>query len=344
MEPLPTPHNNFFHFALSHTPSARSLIESQLSPRALATLKLDTLQLEQGNFVDADLREKFSDLLFSVQLADGSAGSEDEDASDEDCHALVYLLFEHKSQSDPLTVLQLLSYLVRIWEKRIRDGFPVCPIIPLVVYHGESGWTAARSMKELLAAPEGLADYQVQLEFPLLDLSQLSDPEIPGEPILRSTLQLLKYSRSRDLLEKLRGILKWIGSAIPERSLTDWVTAIGVYVITVNKNMDSQQYKQTLKSVLPTQFEVGSLADRLLIQGREEGRKEGREEGLREGIEKGIEQGIEQGMEQGKLAGKIQMLAEMLGDEAIPDSELQQHDLGALTAKLEELQSRLRDR
>ena len=330
MEQLPTPHNNFFHFALSHTPNARGLIESQLSPAALATLNLDTLQLEQGSFVDADLREKFSDLLFSLQLANAQGAEDDSDKGGR--QTLVYLLFEHKSQTDPLTVLQLLSYLVRIWEKRIRDGLPVCPIVPLVVYHGESGWSAARSMGELLAAPEGLADYQVKLQFPLLDLSQLSDPEIPGEPILRSTLQLLKYSRSRDLLEKLQEILKWIGEAIPERSLPAWIKAIGVYVITVNKNMDSQQYKQTLKSVLPTQFEVGSLADRLLIQGREEGRKEGREEGLREGIEKG------------KVAGKIQMLAEMLGDEAISDGELHQHDLATLNAKLEELQNRLRDR
>ena len=32
---------------------------------------------------------------------------------------------------------------------------------------------------------------------------------------------------------------------------------------------------QTLKSVFPTQFEPGSLADRLLSQGRQEGREEG---------------------------------------------------------------------
>jgi predicted transposase YdaD len=101
MEQLPTPHNNFFQFALSHLPNARSLIETQLSPAALAELDLDTLQLETGSFIDADLREKFSDLLMSVRLAGSDAESEDD-------RALVYFLFEHKSQSDPLTVFQLL--------------------------------------------------------------------------------------------------------------------------------------------------------------------------------------------------------------------------------------------
>ena len=40
---LPSPHNNYFHFALSHLPNARSLIESQLPAAALRELKLETL-------------------------------------------------------------------------------------------------------------------------------------------------------------------------------------------------------------------------------------------------------------------------------------------------------------
>ena len=123
MKSLPTPHSNFFHFALSHLPNARGLIETQLSPAALAELNLDTLQLEKGSFVDPDLREKFSDMLFSVELTNAPVGATSK-------QALVYFLFEHKSQSDPLTVLQVLSYMVRIWEKRVRDGEPLCPIVP----------------------------------------------------------------------------------------------------------------------------------------------------------------------------------------------------------------------
>ncbi len=146
---------------------------------ALAELDLDRLQLETGSFIDADLREKFSDLLLSVRLADSIAETTSENA---EARALVYFLFEHKSQADPLTVFQLLSYIVRIWEKRLRDGLPLCPIVPLVVYHGETGWTAARSISKLVPSPKGLADYQLNFQIPLLDLSQLSDEDIAGGP------------------------------------------------------------------------------------------------------------------------------------------------------------------
>jgi predicted transposase YdaD len=315
MEQLPTPHNNFFHYALSHMPSARSFIETQLSPRAVAELDMETLRLEQTSFIDADLREKYSDLLFSVQLAKPTSppgGNADE--------ALVYVLFEHKSQSDPLTVLQVLAYMIRIWEKRARHGLPPCPIVPLIVYHGESGWTAARSLAELIAAPDGLAEYQISFMPVLLDLLQLPDDKIQGAPVLRSTLELLKYSRSRQLVDRLRGILQSIVQSLPENLLPDWIDVIGAYVMAVNKNLDSQQYKQTLSSVLPTQYEPGSLADRLLTQGREEGREEG------------------------KLSGKIQILQELLGEPVASDSELRELNVDALNTQLANLQQRLRDR
>jgi hypothetical protein len=139
-----------------------------------------------------------------------------------------------------------------------------------------TGWTGARSLAELVRSPSGLGEYQVDFRFPLLDLSQLSDDEIAGEPILRSTLRLLKYSRSDHLARKLGEILQLIAQSLPEGRLPQWIQAIGVYIMSVNKDMDSPQYKQTLKSVFPTQFEPGSLADRLLIQGREEGRRRSR--------------------------------------------------------------------
>ena len=344
-----TPHNNFFHFALSDASNARSLLETQLPPAALDALDLDSLHLEEGSFVDADLREKHSDLLFSVrQTSTGNrssdrgvdAGEETTSSSEESAsisdEALVYLLFEHKSQADRYTVLQLLSYLVRIWEKRLRAGMELCPIIPLVVYHGDSVWSAARSLRELLRVPEALSEFQVDFCYPLLDLSRIADKEIPGNPILRNTLKLLKYSRSRQLAHKLRDILMEFVLALPRNLWPDWIQAIRVYVISVNKNMDTEQYKQTLQSILPTKYVVGSLADKLLTQGREEGRKQGRIEGLREGIAEGLERG--------KLAGKIQVLAEMLGDEPLDEVMLGQRDLDSLNALLGELRDRLRER
>jgi len=349
---LPSPHNNYFHFALSHLPNARSLIESQMPPAVLRELKLDTLEIVPGSFVASDLRDRHTDLLLSVELANPLKTTKRKAVQ----RALIYTLLEHKSEPEPLTVLQLLAYLVRIWEKLIRDGLPLCPIIPLVVYHGESRWTVARQMSELIPAPPALAEYQVQFGFPLLDLSQLSDDEIPGEQLLQSALALLKYSRSSQLPKKLQRILQLLGSSLGNQPIEVWIHAIGVYVMAVNKQIGSEELSRIVQSVFPTQIEPGSLADRLLKQGREEGLEKGLEQGLEQGLERGMEQGMEKGMEQGLergmeqgvekglLLGKIQTLQELLSEPITESDALKTRPLEELAKLVQSLQSRLRSR
>lgn len=185
MEGLPTPHNNLFHLTMTHLPNARSLIETNFPPEVLRTIDLDSLQFEKRDFVDAKLKEKQSDLLLSARIVepDGSSGNGTGTV-------YVYFLFEHKSKPEPLTVLQLLSYIVRFWETQARNGHPLAPILPLVVYHGETEWTMARRMEELVQCPADMADFQVRFGFPLLDLTGVSDEEIRGIPILQSVLHL----------------------------------------------------------------------------------------------------------------------------------------------------------
>ncbi len=55
--------------------------------------------------------------------------------------------------------------------------------------------------------------------------------------------------------------LQLIAQSLPESRLLQWLQAVGVYIMSVNKELDSPQYKQTLKSVFPTQFEPGSLCN-----------------------------------------------------------------------------------
>ncbi|MEM9825276.1 MAG: Rpn family recombination-promoting nuclease/putative transposase [Planctomycetota bacterium] len=340
MESLPTPHNNFFHFALSQLPNARRLIETQLSASALAELDLNTLKLESGSFVDPDLREKFSDLLFSVDLA-SSAEQTNLTGSDQ---AMVYVLFEHKSKSEKRTAFQLLGYIVRIWEKRLREGLELCPLIPLLVYHGQTGWTAKRSLGELVPFPKGLAEYQVECRFKLLDLSVVDDAEISGDPILRTTLQLLKYTRSVDLGQRLRDILCLIVAALDVDALLEWIQAIEAYIVSVNKSIDSVEYKKALASVLPTEFEAGSLADRLLQEGEQLGLQKGEQLGLQKGEQLGLQKGEQRGLQKGEWVGRIHMLEDLLQEAPTPSTELIALDVDALAARLATLQKRFRER
>jgi len=184
---LPTPHNNLFTFTLSHLSAARSLIETQFPVAIVEQLDLDSIVIESGSFIDPSLAEKFSDVLLSVKLRLAQEGSRQ--------RVLAYFLFEHKSEPDPLTVLQLLSYVVRIWEREVREERSLSPILPMVIYHGDRPWNVAMTIDELIDCPESMRDYLVKFACPVLDLTRTTDDSICGDPFLQSMLQLLKYGR-----------------------------------------------------------------------------------------------------------------------------------------------------
>jgi hypothetical protein len=118
-----------------------------------------------------ELAQRHSDLLYSVPTTSGT-------------EALVYVLFEDQSTVDPWMPFRLLSYVVRIWEKHLRDHpatTTLPPVIPVVLHHGATGarWTAARRLSELLdGTPDllhALAPYLPDFAFVLDDLGAHGD-------------------------------------------------------------------------------------------------------------------------------------------------------------------------
>jgi predicted transposase YdaD len=261
---LPTPHNNLFHYALSH--AARDLIQTHLPPNLVQLLDLHSLELQKDSFIDEDLRQSFSDLLYSVRLAG---------ANDPPIEGQVYLLFEHKSQSDPMTCFQLLRYIVRIWEQRLRNGQSLCPVFPLVVYHGQEAWSAPVRLEELIGGPRRLFDYGVRLSYPVLDIGRIPDESLAREPFLQSILGLLKYGRSRDFKDKLEFLLRCLLEGGDGDLHLGHLKAVVVYISAVSPLIPLEVLEMTIEKIFPAQYEPGSIADQYIKKGRQEGLKEG---------------------------------------------------------------------
>ncbi|MFN6130787.1 MAG: Rpn family recombination-promoting nuclease/putative transposase [Planctomycetota bacterium] len=308
---LPTPHNNLFHYAFSHATAVRSLLETHLPTNITGILDLSTLTLQKDSFIDPRLRESHADLLYSVQMLRQGESQGD---------ALVYILLEHKSQSDELTCFQLLRYIVRIWEQRQRDGQPLCPVVPLVIYHGETAWSAPRSVEELTGVPQELLDCSVRFSFPLLDLGQVPDESLSTDPFLQSILNLLKYGRRRDLADRLERIFQWLLEHGETKFRKEHLDAIVVYIMATSVALPMETLTMTVQKIFPTQIEPGSIADQLLKKGREEGREEG------------------------ELFGRIRLLQKLLGLSQSTDEELITKSSADLDAMATELQAQLRMR
>lgn len=65
-------------------------------------INVNTLEPQKDSYINKDLEESFSDLLFKVDINEKEG--------------YLYFLFEHKSYEDKGIAFQLLKYMVEIWK------------------------------------------------------------------------------------------------------------------------------------------------------------------------------------------------------------------------------------
>ncbi len=316
MSALSNPHDRYFKESFARTEVARDFLNAYLPPEVRAWLDISTMTLQKESFVDPDLRQHFSDMLYQVQTV-----------AEEPTY--VYLLFEHKSYPDQFTIFQMLRYCVRIWEQALRDDDSLArlpPILPLLVYHGEQPWRAPQDMVELLAGDEALHLYGPRFSCRLLDLSSWSVTRI-RKSILRVVLQALQSVRDprlgRDLLP---GMLKLLIELTKEQGAIEYIQALLTYLSAASPHLTEEEVIDALdqatvdkggKTIMPT------LAEKWYEQGVEQG--------IEQGIAKGVEQGIAKGVEWGERLGAARTLLDQLSYRFGPLDPLLEEQIRALS-------------
>jgi predicted transposase YdaD len=281
-----TPHDTLFREAFGSVEAARGLLESLAPKSVLAKLDLGTLTPVPGTFVDEALAKSQSDLLFSVTLAGRPA--------------LVYFLLEHKSYPDRWVGLQLAAYVIRIWEKSRQQKPPpkvLPPVIPLVVYHGPSGWTASTRLLDLVdpvvhEIPE-LARVTPSLEFLLDDLTHASDKELFARAIglfAQIAAILLRDARDEDRVLKTVDRLDNLWHEL--WNAPDGPRAVGIllrYLWAVSE-ADETEITKAIEKSLPEAHElIMTIAEQLRQKGLQQGLQQGLQRGQVRALRKQLE-------------------------------------------------------
>ena len=285
MTEISNPHDKFFKEVFTRRNGAEEFLRHYLPENVVGLLDLDSLEYNKDTFVDTQLKEYFSDLLFRTQLKDGSPG-------------YVYILFEHKSYQEPLAAFHLLRYMVKIWEmllkRREEPGFPV--IIPLVVYHGRKGWRVGSKFRDLFDCPDDMAIFIPDFQYVLWDATRYRDEEIKGAAILRVALLLMKYIFREDLNDRLSGILGLLSDLSEKRTGMEYIETVLKYIVNgaPTDNINYEDLKAAVNKALPHKGDdiMLTIADTLREQG--------------------IRQGMQQGMQQGMLEEARDMLMQLL--------------------------------
>lgn len=199
---MPQPNDGLIRHTFGQIPMAISFFQEYLPAEINSAVKWDEMKLLNSSFVDENLRQSESDLLYEVPWTDEAAGPEAKGTK-----LLIYILFEHQSTLDPLMHIRLLEYLCRIWrrlaEKDARKAL-LPPIIPFVLTHAVGGWKLSQQFHDRIQWPKSepvraaLEPLMPKFEHLLLDLCGTPLEALRGEPYVRLTLGVLKVRSQRD--------------------------------------------------------------------------------------------------------------------------------------------------
>jgi Putative transposase, YhgA-like len=256
-------HDAFFKRVMGEPSLARTFLREHLPAEVAELLGPEPPEPVAGSFVDEELREHHSDLLFRVQLKEGS-------------EAFTYVLMEHKSTPDRGARLQLLRYVVRVltdWYERNGRRLPLPPVLPLLANQGPEGWTFSTEFVDLFGAvPEPLRQYLPSFRHALVDLAKVDDERLSEDLRLRAFLATLKYGRRSDVNEHLGVILV----RRPDAKDDDLCLKL-TYLDQVAVLINSDAVNEALSWLSPQRKEktVGYLTQSFYDKGRTEGETRG---------------------------------------------------------------------
>ncbi|EWY40399.1 hypothetical protein N825_36975 [Skermanella stibiiresistens SB22] len=303
-------HDQFFKLLLDQPGAAGTLLRERLPVEVSSRLSAEDPELVNTSFVDAELRERRADRLYRVRLRDGR-------------QALIYVLVEHKSAPDPRIGLQLLIYMVRIWEWWERhegkdaNGKPrLLPVIlPLVVYHGHAEWRVPLDFADGFDVDDDtLRPYLVDFRYSLADLGRIDDAALSDQNALRVGLLILKHG---DGGGDIRETLLRLGRAEAALGVDDLAILVR-YIIAEPNKIEPGLLRDVLKEIVPGQeTRIMSIAAEMWKA---------------EGMADGIKIGQAQGKVQGKAEGKAEILLRQFRrrfrtvPEAVSEKVLHAHD------------------
>ena len=286
----PTPHDATFRQFLTQPEIARDFMEIHLPAELRAICDLSTLKLESGSFVEDDLRQYFSDVLYSLKTTTGDNG-------------YVHVLIEHQSSPDKHMAFRLLRYAVAAMQRHLEAGHKKLPlVIPVLFYTGKrSPYPYSTRWLDEFDSPE-VAEKLYSSNFPLVDVTVIPDDEIAGHRSMAALTLLQKHIHQRDLAElvdRLAPLLLagWLSSS--------QVVSLVYYIVQAGETSDAEAFVRELAQRVPQHGDALMTIAQQLEQ-------KGIEKGIEQGIEQGIEKGIQLGRQEGRNEGKLEVARTML--------------------------------
>ena len=257
-------HDRFFKTLFSGKNEIKEFVTKTFPTEITENLQLETLELDQTEYVDSNLRTAYSDLVYNCKYGNNT-------------DIKISLLFEHKSRPEKIPHLQLLGYMLKIWEKQIKQNQNLTPIIPIIFYHGKNKWTNKPFELYFKELDDTLKSFIPKFDYQLIDTSSFTDDEIIN---LFESLQLQigilvmkNIFNEQKILQETGKIFANLNQLLQTKRGEQFFENIVAYLLYATE-IDVKKYAENMKTISQNvEKKFVSTAMKLKTEGIENGKK-----------------------------------------------------------------------
>lgn len=200
MSPDHKSHDKFVKFIFSYPEKAKDYLRLQLPEKLKEIIDLESLELTTDSFINVQLKESFTDIVFKVKM------------NDIDKPLFISILIEHKSYKDNWVTIQIGHYIFSSLINQIKNvgsESTIIPVVPILFYHGVEAWDYHTHRSLYKNFDEEVLKYIPDYEYIFHNLNSQSDSEITNLDVKfwSGIFYMLKHAKNEERLITGAGII-----------------------------------------------------------------------------------------------------------------------------------------
>jgi recombination-promoting nuclease RpnB len=264
-------HDAIFKKFFTDIEVATNFIEIYLPKKIKQSCDFSTLKIEPSSFVDEDLKQHYSDILYSLKV-NGVKG-------------YVYLNVEHQSTPQELMPFRMLRYKLAVMKQHLDQGHKKLPaVIPMLFYHGRKRpYPYSLELIDCFEDKEFAKNHFFNPPL-LVDISQVSDDQFLSHKALGPLEIVQKYIFTSDLESIASSLAQLMKDNRATHLAHELFNGLVYYMLKQGKTANVEKVIEILLTIEDYREDVMNAAQQLEQKGLQKGLEQGREQGLEEGI------------------------------------------------------------
>jgi predicted transposase/invertase (TIGR01784 family) len=191
-------HDSQYKELFSNPTLVSELLRSFVDEKFVQELDFSALKKLNTHFVTGKFKKREADLIYQIHFHGKPV--------------YIYLLLEFQSTVDKFMSLRLLEYIVQFYRDLLKiekhDQLP--PIFPVVLYSGDSKWTAPIQFKDLIVSSSVPSKYLPDFQYYKIAINEISKERLFRIKNAVAAIFFIENSNPKELAKNIRHLVELI--------------------------------------------------------------------------------------------------------------------------------------